>query len=176
MSSLGGLMVFAVFAAISLATMGYLMGIAILESKMISERAEIVKQSLSQSHACLRTTSMKIHEDNKTIEAIVLNLGAGSIPVSDFKLMDIILVYERFDGSRRTVWLPYDPHETLEEGWKALNITYNGGMELLNPTAPDMSSGLWDDGESLAIKLWVSEEILGEAAFLMVAPNGVKTG
>lgn len=116
-------------------------------------------------------------QDNRTIEAVIKNVGAGSISVKEFDETDLIIIYRNSNGSIRAEWLPYDPNESLERGWRTLNITYNGVDELKNPIAPDMSSGFWDDEESLAIRAWISkdQDIAGEFMLIMVTPNGVRT-
>ncbi|HDJ66973.1 MAG TPA: hypothetical protein ENF33_04620 [Nitrososphaeria archaeon] len=177
MSSLGGLIVFAVLTAVSLAAMGCLMMATVAHNQFFIERIKFMEKIGERCRGYLEIESMAKLQDNRTVEAVIKNMGAGSISVKDFDEIDLIIIYRNSNGSIRAEWLPYDPSESLERGWRALNITYNGVDELKNPIAPDMSSGFWDDDESLAIKAWISsgQDIADEFMLIMVAPNGVRT-
>jgi len=176
-SSLGGLIVFAVLTAVSLAVMGYMVIFMVTHNQLFMERVKYVEKIGERCKGYLEIESMEKLQDNWTVEAVIKNVGAGSIPVEDFDEIDLIMIYRNSNGSVRAEWLPYDPSGDLERGWRVLNITYHGVDELKNPVAEDLSCGFWDDEESLAIRAWTCEDqdIADEFMLIMVAPNGVRT-
>ncbi|RLG01705.1 MAG: hypothetical protein DRN49_00700 [Thaumarchaeota archaeon] len=177
MSSLGGLIVLAVLTAVSLAAMGYLMIAMVTHNQLFVERMKFMEKIGERCKGYLKIESIVKFQDNRTIEAVIKNVGAGQIPVKKFDEIDLIVIYRNSNGSIRAEWLPYDPSGDLEKGWSALNITYNGVEELENPATSDMSSGFWDNEESLAIRAWISsdQDIADEFMLIMVTPNGVRT-
>lgn len=177
-SGLGGLVVFAVFAAASLAAAGYLAGTLALEGKLFSEHTELLKAEAQRQIGSIEIETIQVQDDNRTVVVELLNDGSAPVAVSEFNQMDLILVYDEVGGGVRVVWLPYDKTGLGEEGWRALNITYGNGSELLNPVSSDFSTGLWDPNEKLCIQAWVSREHLiqdGRAAVIAATPEGVKT-
>ena len=177
MSSLGGLIVFAALTAAGLALMGYMVMAMATHNQLFMERIELMEEIGERCRGYLEIESMAKLQDNRTVEAVIKNVGAGSISIKDFDEIDLIMIYRNSGGSVRAEWLPYDPSRNLERGWSVLNITYHGVDELKNPVAADLSSGFWDDEESLAIRAWIGEdqEIADEFMLIMVAPNGVRT-
>jgi len=177
MSSLGGLIVLAVLTAASLAAMGYLMIALATHNQLFMERIKFMEKVGERCKGYLEIESMAKLRDNRTIEAVIKNVGAGSISVKEFDEIDLIMIYRNSNGSIRAEWLPYNPSEDLERGWRVSNVTYHGVEELKNPVTADMSSGFWDDEESLAIRAWISrdQDIADEFMLIMVAPNGVRT-
>jgi len=176
-SSLGGLIVFAALTAASLAMMGYMVIAMATHNQLFIERIKLMEEVGERCRGYLEIESTAKLQDNRTVEAVVKNVGAGSIPVKEFDEMDLIMIYRNSNGSVRAEWLPYDPGGNSERGWSVLNITYHGADELKNPVAADLSSGFWDDGESLAIRAWIGgdQDIADEFMLIMVAPNGVRT-
>jgi len=134
-SSLGGLIVFAVLTAVSLAVMGYMVIFMVTHNQLFMERVKYVEKIGERCKGYLEIESMEKLQDNRTVEAVIKNVGAGSIPVEDFDEIDLIMIYRNSNGSVRAEWLPYDPSGDLEKGWRVLNITYHGVDELKNPVA-----------------------------------------
>ena len=177
-SGLGGLVVFAVFAAASLAAAGYLARTLALEGKLFSEHAELLKAEAQRQIGSIKIESIQVQDDNRTVVAGLLNDESPPVAASRLSQMDLILVYDEVGGGVRVVWLPYDKTGLEEEGWRALNITYGNGSEILNPVSSDFSTGLWDSGEKLYIQAWVSQGHPiqdGRAVLIAATPEGVKT-
>ena len=174
MSSLGAIGTSVIFMMIALISISSLAGIILLDYRLLRSSVEAVSEEIGQAGGRLRITMISILRDNRSLEALILNDGAGGIKVADFEKMDLILVY-RSGGELRAEWLPYDPEENLERGWKPLNITYRGADELINPASPDFSSGIWDPGEVLAVKAWTTAEIEEPVKLILVSPRGVKS-
>jgi len=174
-SSLGSLAASAFFAAIALISIGFLMGMISLGCGVIRDSLATALENLELSRGVLDVENLTVLSDNRSVEARILNRGADPIRVGEFDKMDVILVYRSSAGFVKAVWLPYDPDMDLSYGWRPLNITYEGSEELLNPVSPDMSSGLWDPDECLAIRAWVADEIRGAVKLIVAAPSGVSS-
>ena len=172
-SSLGVIATSAIFAIIVLISLSSLTSIILLNYNLLKDSLTMIFEEAKHIKGDLKILSI-ILSDNRSLEALILNDGAGQIRVADFEKIDLILVYREGEAVRAE-WLPYDPDESLERGWKPLNITYGGREELINPASSDFSSGMWDSGEVLAIKAWTESEIEEPVKLIMVSPRGVKS-
>ena len=172
-SSLGVIATSAIFAIIVLISLSSLTGIILLNYNLLKDSLTMISEEAKHIKGALKILSI-ILSDNRSLEALILNDGAGQIRVTDFEKIDLILVYREGEAVRAE-WLPYDLDESLERGWKPLNITYGGREELINPASSDFSSGMWDSGEVLAIKAWTESEIEEPVKLIIVSPRGVKS-
>ena len=172
MSSLGVIATSAIFMVVALVSISSLTGIILLNYNLLKDSINLISAEGAFAEGRLKVNSTTILPDNRSLEALIINDGAEKIRVKDFEKIDVIIVYEN-NGRVEAEWLPYDPSESLEAGWKPLNITYNGSGELLNPASPDFSSGIWDPGEVLAIKAWTRSEIEEPVKLIIVSPRGV---
>ncbi len=173
-SSLGVIATSAIFAIIVLISLSSLTGIILLNYNLLKDSLTMISEEAKHIKGDLKILSIIILSDNRSLEALILNDGAGQIRVADFEKIDLILVYREGEAVRAE-WLPYDLDESLERGWKPLNITYGGREELINPASSDFSSGIWDPGEVLAIKAWTESEIEEPVKLIIVSPRGVKS-
>ena len=182
MSALGGIFTSLLLVVVAMLSVGLLMGSMILGYKFLQENLAEVSLELTRSKGSLEVLNLTVIDNDKAVKAFVLNRGAGSIKASNFKKMDLLLIYwSAKSRSIKASWIPYDVGCVLGQGpcWSAINVTYQGGSEILNPVSQDFSSGMWDSGEVLEIivKLAASERIDSSkpAALIIAAPNGVKT-
>lgn len=174
MSSLGAIGTSVIFMMIALISISSLAGIILLDYRLLKSSIEAISGEVERAGGRLRIIMISILRDNRSLEALILNDGAGGIRVADFEKMDLILVH-RSGGELRAEWLPYDPEESSERGWKPLNITYRGADELINPASPDFSSGIWDPGEVLAVKAWTIAGVEEPVKLILVSPRGVES-
>jgi len=89
------------------------------------------------------------------IEIKATNQGSIGIPESEFKHLDIIVIYYSRDGGDQVVdYLAYNP--IGDRATWHVDLVFTSGMpgETLNPICPCPAAGkgLWDPGETLAIK------------------------
>ncbi|HDD42686.1 MAG: hypothetical protein DRN61_05285 [Thaumarchaeota archaeon] len=173
-SSLGVIATSAIFAIMVLISLSSLTGIILLNYDLLKDSLKLISEEAKHVKGDLKILSMVILPGNRSLEALILNDGAGKIRVADFEKIDLILVYREGEAVRAE-WLPYDPDESLGTGWKPLNITYGGCEELINPAPPDFSSGIWDSGEVLAIRAWTESAIEEPVKLIMVSPRGVES-
>ena len=174
MSSLGVIATSAIFAIIVLISLSSLTGIILLNYNLLKDSLTMISEEAKHIKGDLKILSIIILSDNRSLEALILNDGAGQIRVTDFEKIDLILVYREGEAVRAE-WLPYDLDESLERGWKPLNITYGGREELINPASSNFSSGMWDSGEVLAIKAWTESAIKEPVKLIIASPRGVKS-
>ena len=172
MSSLGVIATSAIFMVVALVSISSFTGIILLNYNLLKNSISLASAEGALAGGRLKVNSIQILPDNRSLEALILNDGAEKIRVRDFEKMDLIIVYGS-GGGVEAEWLPYDPGEELEAGWRPLNITYEGSGELLNPASPDFSSGIWDPGEVLAIRAWTRSEIGEPVKLIIVSPRGV---
>ncbi|MCS7132698.1 MAG: hypothetical protein NZ918_03120 [Aigarchaeota archaeon] len=175
MSSLGALATSAFFAAIALVSIGFLIALILMGCALIRDSLIAASEDIKRLSGFLEIRNLTILPDNRSIEVVLLNRGHEPIKIEEFDKMDVIAVYRSHSGALKAIWLPYDPEMNSSYGWRPLNITCDGLGELLNPASPDMSSGLWDPGESLAIRAWLSDEVDGSVKLIVVAPSGVSS-
>ncbi|MEM4719181.1 MAG: hypothetical protein QW330_03905 [Nitrososphaerota archaeon] len=169
MSSLGAIATSAVFAIIVIASMGAFMSTIFLGYELFRNNVILLWEEAGRAGGRIDVISISVLQDNRSLEVLLLNRGMSGIRAADFGKIDIILVY----GRGKAKWLPYDPAESLDAGWRPLNITYEGLDEIINPTSPDFSSGIWDPGEALAVRVWLDSSVEGRVKLIIVSPTGV---
>ncbi len=173
MSGLGGIVVFALIATLSLTVIGYLTGVVRTGASIAAEINLMIQDEAAKSVGRLEIANLTILPDNTTIKAEIINKALKPIPVRDLNLMDIIIVYESW-GNVRATWIPYRRDGGGVEGWRATNITHGGSGEIINPSSQDFTSGMWDPGETLHIEVWLNPAYPATGAALLIAstPEG----
>jgi hypothetical protein len=132
---------------------------ATLEASSLQLGAASDQASLASASLTQRAQIDSVQVVNRTyIYLSVANSGEVSIPVTDLRQVDIILVYTFVsDGIAHAVWMPYTttPSST---GWAVLSVTDgNGGAKLINPmNCPYPTYGLWDPTEVMTIGIALS--------------------
>lgn len=170
MSSLGAIATSAIFAIMVIASIGSLTGVMFLSYELLRNEIIMLWEEAGRAGGRIETLSISMLRDNRGLEVLLLNRGMSGIRAVDFGKIDIILVY----GRGKAEWIPYDPAESLEIGWKPLNLTYKGFDEIINPVSPDFSSGIWDPGEILAIRVWLDSPIEEPVKLIITSPAGVE--
>lgn len=171
MSGLGGVAVFAVFTITMITVIGYTATYFSTQASMIEFKVnEILEETLNKlSRIELKRINISQNDTTTDIHVSIVNKCCRSIPVKDLAKLDVILVYK--DGEEtKCVWLSYDKSRTSPEGWRPLNITYDGGRELVNPSNIDLSTGLWDIDEELNIEIWLNLEIREPLTIILHPP------
>lgn len=95
--------------------------------------------------------------DSTTFLINITNTGDVSIPVSKLDMIDIIVTYISAGQIviERAVY-----RATTGCRWTPLNIYADGiSSEIINPVDQNFSSGLWDPGETLEIRLTLSNPV-----------------
>ena len=182
MSALGSIFTSMVLVFAAVFSIGMLIGSTVLGHGLIREDLAAVIREVEQAKGSLQVINLTLMEDNKTVDAQVLNRDAGSLRISEFGKMDLILIYwSKKTESIEVKWIPYDPSCALGQGpcWSPLKVSYQGGSELTNPVSPDFGSGMWDSGEvlELLVKVEASDQIDSSKPvdLILVASNGERT-
>lgn len=171
MSGLGGVTVFAVFTITMITVIGYTATYFSIQANMMELRInELLEENLNKlSRIEIKRLDTSQINSTTSMYASIVNRCCRPVNVKDLERMDVILVY-RDGGETKCVWLPHDRSKTSPEGWRPLNITYEGGGELVNPSNIDLSTGFWDVGEELNIEIWVNLEINGSYTLIIHPP------
>lgn len=171
MAGLASAIVFAIFTTLTLALIGYSLVSLSTQINLLTYYAGHLETRSALERCEVRVERLKICDSNSTVRAVVVNRSCEPIAVKDFDKMDLIVVYRTSGGGVRAVWLPHDPGRMLPEGWRPLSVTYFNGTELMNPTDPSLTSGLWDKDEQLEIEAWLGEKVeAGERPLLILYP------
>jgi len=114
-------------------------------------RSEITKYAWN---VAISVDSVSLVSENE-VEIRITNQGSIGIPESEFKHLDIIVIYYSRDNGHQIVdYLIYNPLGG-EATWRVdLVLTSGTPGETLNPICPCPAAGkgLWDPGETLVIR------------------------
>ena len=99
-------------------------------------------------------------ENSTRIRIWLFNGGHASYRVIDFRYADLLLIYyvANTTDQSRVAWIPYNPEEDKDEGWKVVKVWHNGSdTELIDPVNTLTGySGIWNPGERMEILVWLS--------------------
>ena len=173
MSGLGGIVVFALIATLSLTAIGYLAGVMRTGTSLAAEINIMIQEEAVKSVGRLEIANLTILPDNTTIRAEIINKALKSIPLRNLNLMDIILVYES-QGAIRAAWIPYRRDGEGLEGWHVTDITQGEAGEIINPSSRNFTTGMWDPGETLHIEIRLNPSHPATGTTLLIAstPEG----
>lgn len=112
---------------------------------------------------------------NKTSQSILLNLtndGSRGILLSDFNKLDVIIIYD-VEEIQKTQWLPFCHDGTTSNSWNVTRVFTNGEPgDYINPINLSKEYGIWDPGETIEIKIKISEVTNNFVYFKIVFPKG----
>ncbi|RLI29608.1 MAG: hypothetical protein DRO46_02175 [Candidatus Hecatellales archaeon] len=142
--------------------------------------AETIKSSTETSIDITSVNPVTATNQSNLVYVEILNDGSTSIKARHFKYMDVILKYYRAsDGQLQTLWLPYSTTGE-EDTWTVEEVTAGSNGEILNPVRVASSTGQWDPGETLKIRISLSagnsiDATPGNPLYILIStPNGVE--
>jgi archaellum component FlaF (FlaF/FlaG flagellin family) len=137
-----------------LATSLFLTSLEVYDSFLSREaeiRSEIAKHAWN---VAVSVDNVSLASESE-VEVRATNQGSVGIPESEFKHLDVIVVYYLRDGGERMVdYLTYNPLG-FRAAWHVDSVLTSGTPgETLNPICPCPAAGkgLWDPGETLVIR------------------------
>ncbi|MCD6095055.1 MAG: hypothetical protein J7J99_00650 [Thermoprotei archaeon] len=143
----------------------------------IGEEANIRVFTLGEE---LRIDDGYISQDGHEVFINITNVGEASVPIKDFKFIDVIVVYKDVNKNVKILWVPYEetPNQ-LSDCW-FLNDVFidNRSGDIINPIRISSTgcSGLWDPGETIEITIYLKDQISAEGLIfiLICSPRGRK--
>jgi len=149
-----------IYASVFIITI-FLICFSILASISINSVSQIksVKEFVINNNLEKVRVDEALRVSSNRILVNLTNIGKSSIPVDDFELFDVIIVYKsNLTGDKVTKRLLFDPNRLNSSGWTIISVTSSNKEELLNIIdLDDFSYGLWDPGETMCLEIWVDE-------------------
>jgi len=149
-----------IYASVFIIT-AFLVCFSILALISISSVSQIksIKESIINNNLEKIRVSGALRISSNKILVNLTNIGKSSIPVDNFELFDVIIVYKsNLTGAKVTKRLSFDPNRLSSSGWTIIGVTSSNKEELLNVIdLDDFSYGLWDPGETMCLEIWVDE-------------------
>jgi len=145
--------------------------------KAIGEEVSVRIYTLSDA---LRIKSGYRSQDGHEIYINMTNVGESSVPVKDFKFIDVIVVYRDVSGDVKVLWVPYEsqPDQTSDCWFVNGVFVDNRSGDIINPIRISNTgwSGLWDPGETVEIVIYLNDQVSPENVIfvLICSPRGRK--
>ena len=155
--------------------------LAMLAEEVGNQNLKLFSEMKLREETSIKIVSIEpvvVEGGSTLIHVEVLNEGKVSIMAAKFGSMDVLLKYHSREGALKLLWLPYNPTGG-EDSWTVEGVktdSING--EILNPVRGQ--SGQWDPGETIKLKIQLSQEnevdaSPGNRLFILVCtPNGAK--
>ncbi|MHC1586450.1 MAG: hypothetical protein ACXQTV_02765 [Candidatus Hecatellaceae archaeon] len=158
-------------------------GLAELSKNLEEENLELAENLKAKNETSIEIVQIEpvVSSNISTLIYVeILNSGSTSIYARHFKYLDLILKYEAASSGETVIlWVPYSPLGGTNT-WTVVEVKVDGGEEILNPIRMPASTGQWDPGETLKLKISLAAENAVDASpgktlyVLASTPNGVK--
>ena len=163
----------AFFAIILIAGSAYTITLNVEMMKTTTEPLELfvntAQAKLSESCQIDSWNSQTSH----TIKLNITNTGSEGIRLSRFDNIDVLVTYNT-SGVIVTEWFTYDQDQPASNHWAVSSVYTNGDPgDTVNPI--NLSGnvyGIWDSGETIEIRVYVSDDVFDFNYLKFTLPHG----